>query len=602
MSYGTKQEPFPWGIMALSALAIYACTILMGRKLLGVTLGDTDDALRLVELREFLQSGSWYDLHMDRLSPPLGYTSHWSRLPDMLMAGIYLAIIPFSSTEFAELATRAIYPGLWIMPALIAVTLFTFKMVGHRLAVVSTLILIASSGATFPQYVAGRIDHHDAQITLSVLAIVSSAFINLNWRYAIITGLCSGLLLTIGLEGLPFLIVAAAVIAVRYMMFEGEYRAARSYALSIGLMTLAGLAISLPPSRWLETACDALAFNLTAAIVAGSTIFCVWTFSTALNKSFAARALGVGIAGLVAAITYVGLDPACLHGPFGHVNPAVKPVWLDLVVEMQPVFKWGDLSYSAENLVYVTVAFPALLSIFWLVQNKDLRTSLPFITIIAAFFVSLLVGLGNLRMTSYLVWFATPITCIAIFQLFERLGSHRKILAAAIVIATAPPVLEIGASKVGGYFAKPTNEIASSSDACSLNANFSGLAKLPQGTVLSEVDLGPYILALTKHSVVAAPYHRIGDSILSVIRFFNTDTVEQAYQVSRDKKISYVVICNKKSKTEKIGTAIHLSQALRAGSLPEWLEPASMEKGNPIEVYRVKDISPQLSELRSGIY
>jgi hypothetical protein len=62
------------------------------------------------------------------------------------------------------------------------------------------------------------------------------------------------------------------------------------------------------------------------------------------------------------------------------------------------------------------------------------------------------------------------------------------------------------------------------------------------------------------------------------------------------------VICHKKSKTEKIETAIHLSQALRAGSLPEWLEPASIEKGNPIEVYRVKDISPQLSELRSGIY
>src|SRR5438270_10957273 len=50
------------------------------------TLLDTDDAMRLVQMRDWLAGQGWYDLRQPRLEPPLGYYSHWSRLIDVGMA------------------------------------------------------------------------------------------------------------------------------------------------------------------------------------------------------------------------------------------------------------------------------------------------------------------------------------------------------------------------------------------------------------------------------------------------------------------------------------------------------------------------------------
>ena len=52
------------------------------------------------------------------------------------------------------------------------------------------------------------------------------------------------------------------------------------------------------------------------------------------------------------------------------------------------------------------------------------------------------------------------------------------------------------------------------SRACFANASYQALARLPQGLVIADVNLGPYVLALTPHSVVGAPYHRISTGII----------------------------------------------------------------------------------------
>ena len=51
------------------------------------TLLDTDDAMRLAQLRDWLAGRGWYDLTQPRVQPPLGYELHWSRLIDAGLAG-----------------------------------------------------------------------------------------------------------------------------------------------------------------------------------------------------------------------------------------------------------------------------------------------------------------------------------------------------------------------------------------------------------------------------------------------------------------------------------------------------------------------------------
>jgi hypothetical protein len=53
-------------------------------------LGDTDDNMRIMQVRALLHGQGWYDLRNYRLNPPFGANIHWSRLVDLPIAGLIL--------------------------------------------------------------------------------------------------------------------------------------------------------------------------------------------------------------------------------------------------------------------------------------------------------------------------------------------------------------------------------------------------------------------------------------------------------------------------------------------------------------------------------
>ena len=57
-------------------------------------LGDTDDNMRMMQVRGLLQGQGWFDLRQHHLSPPAGANIHWSRLVDLPIAGLILALRP----------------------------------------------------------------------------------------------------------------------------------------------------------------------------------------------------------------------------------------------------------------------------------------------------------------------------------------------------------------------------------------------------------------------------------------------------------------------------------------------------------------------------
>jgi hypothetical protein len=61
-------------------------------------LSDMDDAMRLVQVRAFLDGRGWFDLHEMRLGPPDGYDTHRSRLIDAGIAGLLLVFNRFTDT------------------------------------------------------------------------------------------------------------------------------------------------------------------------------------------------------------------------------------------------------------------------------------------------------------------------------------------------------------------------------------------------------------------------------------------------------------------------------------------------------------------------
>src|SRR4051812_8105330 len=55
---------------------------------------DTDDAMRLSEVHDFLKGQNWFDLVQHRLNTPFGAELHWSRLIDLPEAAILWALRP----------------------------------------------------------------------------------------------------------------------------------------------------------------------------------------------------------------------------------------------------------------------------------------------------------------------------------------------------------------------------------------------------------------------------------------------------------------------------------------------------------------------------
>jgi hypothetical protein len=574
--------------MAMCAAALFAGTIVTNYKVLDVSLGDTDDAMRLVQLRAFLNQGNWFDLKFDRVAPPEGYVSHWSRIPDFFMAMIYWVVQPFTSNALAEKAVRIVYPGLWIIPTFVAVCLFAYKFAGHRLVVVATLLILVLNPVTLTQFVAGRIDHHNAQIALAVVAVIAAAFQKLDWRLAIVSGLSCGLMLTIGLEAIPFAVVAAAAVASHFAFSEDAHKSTRAFAASLGLAVLLGFVISYPPERFFETACDALASNLAFPVVTGCIVLFTWSHVQNLNVSLMHRVIGLTLAGTTAAIMYIAIDPACLRGPFGHINPAVRSLWLDRVAEMQPVLSLTDIGKNIRQLTYIYVLLPAFISVFIILRDRGMRSQFAILVVLAAFVVSLPIGLLNLRMAPYISWFATPLICIALFILGKKLSTTAMagILLAAFILSqlTQPFAVKLLTDRLSSG----STQAQSSFGSCSRSVDFAFLGRQSKGLVLAELDMGPYILALSHHDIAVAPYHRMSDRIIEVMDFFERDTLEQAHAKVKAIGATYVVICRYQAAGMNIETNSSLHSQLRARTPPTWLVPIVNNDSDPILIFAVK--------------
>src|SRR4051812_17445009 len=64
----------------------------------------TDDAMRLVQVRDLIGGQGWFDLFQHRLDPP-GASMHWSRVVDVPLAALILLQRPLLGTHGAEAVT-----------------------------------------------------------------------------------------------------------------------------------------------------------------------------------------------------------------------------------------------------------------------------------------------------------------------------------------------------------------------------------------------------------------------------------------------------------------------------------------------------------------
>jgi hypothetical protein len=573
------------------AVLLALCWLVVSLQLVGLnwttaarTLQDTDDALRLVEMRDFLAGQGWFDLHLGRLGPPPGYDSHWSRLIDAGLAGLFSVFHLFAGTAQAELLMRVVWPLLWLLPAIAAAAAIAWR-IGGREAVLVLLLLVAVGTPAFQQFRPGRIDHHNVQIALAMAVLAASAWSE-RVPIAALAGVLTGLALTIGLESLPFLVIAGAAIALRFGFDRDAAVTLRAYGLSLAVATLCGFLVSVGPDRWGRAACDALAINwMEPVVVAGLSLALVGGFLYRAGPSvrFVAVAVAAGLAGVM----FVVLEPRCLSGPYAMMDPALRQVWLAHVHEMQSL----RAIFGREPAVGATIlAFPLVTSmaVAMLARDAAIRRNPGFLVAATAALAGLGLMVAVAKMYNYAAWIGMPLVAASIPHLFVRLRLQSAGAKFLLAVMLTPAVLSWAAGAVvqaAGVQADDDGERRSRG--CFDSKNYAALARLPQGLVASDVDYGPFILALTPHAVVGAPYHRLPEGVLAAHRMFALPS-EEARRVIAAHGVDYLVTCGDAAMG---GLTIEenangLWGRLVAGNPPAWLE--KLPDGGVLSVYRVR--------------
>jgi len=566
-----------------------ACLLLVRHVDLGHVLGDPDDALRLSMVRDLAHGQGWFDQKLTRLQPPMGLFMHWSRLVDGGEAGLYQLLALVLPADQAELGMRISWPLLWLLPTIASVLAIARRLAGGK-AVFLTAISVAMSVGMSGQFTPGRIDHHNVQIACCLMAFAAAVQAPSLWA-AIICGLASALGLAVGLEALPFHALIGAALGLAWAFDRQSGRNVTAYGLALGLGALALCALQTPPQRWFLPVCDALALNLVAGLaVAGAGLAALGRFGARL--SLPTRLVMLAGIGFAAGATYLGLDPVCVKGPLAELDPELQRVWQAHVSEMEP---WLQLARHepAGALAFGAPVVCGLLGWLWMGRLRANRTDLTWLLSGLMLIGATALTWEAIRSAEYAVWMAAPLIGAALAGVAASSVMSRMIPAAlAVVVINIAPgwiTAALVPQKPDGPTARPgMAPVIAGLDPCVDTVALKPLAALPSGPVLSETDEGPYILAETRDSAIAAPYHRMTFGMKQARAMLGATPAAAEGEV-RALGVRYVANCpSHAAQSDRWSLpATGLQAALDHGRIPAWLEPITPASAW-LQIYRVR--------------
>lgn len=544
-------------------------------------LGDTDDNMRIMQVRALIAGQDWYDLRQHRLNPPFGADIHWSRLVDLPIAGIKLALAPWVGGAAAEKAAVALAPLLPLGVAMAAVAVAARRLIAPWAFPAAIGILLCGHSVR-NQWAPLRIDHHGWQLALLAVAVVSLTDPK-RARGGALLGLATALSLVIGLEMLLYLALVGGIAVLLWVRDPAEGRRLAAYGASLaGGSALGFLLFASHANR--APVCDALSPVWLSVVAAGGAI--AVALAALAPRTWPLRLGLAAAAGAALALGFVLVWPHCL-GRLEGASPELVELWLGNVREARPLYRHGYATAIAVAALPVAglVGYALML---WRHRRDEPRLVLWAGTGAVGLLASLLL-LWQSRAGPAAQLLAVPgATALVWLALGSRLLTVRVAGTVALFLIASGLLPQ----QVLRYFPpKPRpgiNVVNKANGLCPSLAALKPVARVPRGQVLTFVDLGPRLIALTHHDAVAGPYHRNGRDIIDVMRAFR-GTPEAARATIERRRIDYVLICPGLSES-----TVYASQAkdgfymqLARGKVPSWLQPVPLPANSPYRMWRV---------------
>ncbi|HUD91166.1 hypothetical protein [Sphingobium sp.] len=543
---------------------------------------DPDDAMRLVQIRDWIGGQAFHDVSQHRVNPPLGGPMHWSRIVDMPVAGLILLLRPLLGTASAEMIACAIVPCLLLGGLTAALFLAARRVANSGIALLAVGLLLTTP-SILVQFTPLRIDHHGWQIMLAAIALASAMDARAA-RGGIVAALALALWLQISSEALPYTAIFAGAFALRHWIARDQAPRFIAFALTLGAAALLLLALLRGGQALVTTQCDALSAAYLWPLVGLATATGVATpiiGTQSAGRRFAIAVIGGGAALAIFLVT----GGPCLSGdPFAALGPLAYRLWYLQVMEGRPFW---EQSLSMQGIILLPSLIGLGASLMAARANEGdarMRWLMLILLLCGAVAVSMLV----MRALSVAHLFALPGTAWLLLQLFRRVqASPRALLrvpgSVALVLLTPAGLCAVWVALIE----QPEPATKKASADCRSAAVLAPLKTLPTATLLAPIDLGPDILAQTPHSVIGTAHHRNAVGIAAVIHSF-VDAPDATRRVIARTRATYLVNCdglnedNVYVKANSRGLAAMLSRK----QVPSWLTP--LPGNGPLHIYRIK--------------
>lgn len=550
-----------------------------------LALSDTDDNMRLAQVRALIDGQGWYDLRQHKLDPPTGANIHWTRIVDLPIAALMLLFQPLFGSVEAQRWASAIAPMLAYGASLWALILSIRRLVSP-LAYPLAYGLLFCAQATMLMWMPLRIDHHGWQLAMLMLAVAGLADPD-GRRGGITVGLATAVSLGIGLELLPSMAMAGAAITLRWVWDAAEADRLRAYGVTLaGGCGLAFLLFASNANR--EMVCDALSpVYLSVTLAAGGLLTAL---SFAHFGGRIGRLLAAGIAGGLIVAGFVHFFPHCLGRPEG-ISPELERLWFQFIREVKPLTTkpWRSI---------LTIAILPVMGVIgsgyatWQARGTRLGATWATVTLLALFSTTMLLWQSRYGAQAQLL--AVPgATALCWAILPWMLGRSTMLVRVFGTVGVFLLISGIGPSLIADNIPRPprttTGKAIDKANArCPTLPALRPIGRMPEATILTFVDMAPRLIAMTRHKAVAGPYHRNGDAILDVHHAFRSESPEVAHDVMRRHGATLLLLCPGMSESTLYATQSRKGfyMQLIAGKVPGWLAPVPLPEGSPFRLWR----------------
>jgi hypothetical protein len=582
------EERLPIRIWLLLWLAISVVLIISGWDNIITRSGwDPDDQLRMVQLRDFLNGQSWFDITQYRMNAPEGAPMHWSRFVELPLAFVILLVSPLFGQPIAEMVAGGIIPLIGFGLVALLLGQITTKLAGREAGIVA-VVLTFLSPAIIPQFRPMRIDHHGWQILMASLAY-TTIFWPQKKRGGIVLGLALAIWMHISLEGAPMTAAFFLLLGWRWIFEKGHgvrlFWTVASFALACAALFFGTQRSGL----FAATYCDTVSPPHIIAIAIAAAIMLPVIAKAPQNRNI--RIIAAAAAGIGALAALLMLAPQCSGGAFATLDPLVREYWYAHINEGLPV--WHQDFASAASLLAGPICGIMALAYLWRQSSGEARIH----SRIAAFFLIYAFALALIvfRTVSVTSAYAIPPTAMLIVTLFSRYRScklpSRRIGLVALMLALFVPGTFTN-KLVHAVMTDNKKEVVQQdiipAKSCGSAVSVGALSVLKDARIVAPFDMGPMILLTTPNEVLASSHHRNEAAMHDNIEIFRSKA-DFAKTIIAQRGITHIAACadNAEMKGYLKTDPDSLWADLAKGKAPDWLLSLP-DMGGGIKVWKVK--------------